>query len=78
VALRKAQQPLTEFALIDSLARRFPARAPGLVRGIGDDAAVVTLPANRQLVLTTDLLAEGIHFEQHRSRISGTRPPSPT
>jgi thiamine-monophosphate kinase len=63
VALRKAQQPLKEFALIDSLVRRFPARAPGLVRGIGDDAAVVTLPAHRQLVLTTDLLAEGIHFD---------------
>ena len=63
MALRKAQQPLKEFALINSLVRRFPTRARGLVRGIGDDAAVVVPPANRQLVLTTDLLAEGIHFD---------------
>ena len=63
VALRKAQQPLQEFALIDSLVRRFSSRAPGLIRGIGDDAAVVTSRANRQWVITTDLLAEGIHFD---------------
>ncbi len=63
MALRKAQQPLKEFALIDSLVRRFSTRAPRLVRGIGDDAAVVVPSANRQLVLTTDLLAEGIHFD---------------
>lgn len=64
MALRKAQQPLKEFALINSLVRRFSRRAPGLVRGIGDDAAVVAPQANRQLVLTTDLLAEGIHFDR--------------
>ena len=63
MARRKAQPPLKEFALIDSLVRRFSKRTPGLVRGIGDDAAVVVPPANRQLVLTTDLLAEGIHFD---------------
>ena len=63
MARRKAQQPLNEFALIDSLVRRFSFRSPGLVRGIGDDAAVVAPPPNRQLVLTTDLLAEGVHFD---------------
>ncbi|TAJ25387.1 MAG: thiamine-phosphate kinase, partial [Nitrospirae bacterium] len=30
---------------------------------IGDDAAVVRLPAGHRLLLTTDLLAEGIHFD---------------
>lgn len=30
--------------------------------GIGDDAAVVSMPAGQQLVVTTDTLIEGVHF----------------
>jgi thiamine-monophosphate kinase len=29
---------------------------------VGDDAAVITLPARRQLVVTTDVLVDGVHF----------------
>jgi thiamine-monophosphate kinase len=36
---------------------------PGVVVGIGDDAAVVR-PGSGQTVLTTDLLVEGVHFER--------------
>ena len=36
---------------------------PGVVVGLGDDAAVVEAGAG-QLVLTTDLLVEGVHFER--------------
>lgn len=37
------------------------------VIGIGDDAAVLEVPADRQLVVCTDTLVEGIHFPQQTS-----------
>jgi thiamine-monophosphate kinase len=33
-----------------------------VVLGIGDDAALVTVPPDAELVLTTDALVEGVHF----------------
>ncbi len=33
-----------------------------VITGIGDDAAVLQLPANRQLVQSVDTLIEGVHF----------------
>jgi len=33
-----------------------------VVLGIGDDAALVRVPENTELVLTTDVLVEGVHF----------------
>ncbi len=39
--------------------------APGLVRGIGDDAAVLKSPAGRDVVVTTDLLVEDIDFQRN-------------
>jgi thiamine-monophosphate kinase len=44
------------------LKRQFAHHAPGLVQGIGDDAAVIETSSPRWWHLTTDLLAEGIHF----------------
>jgi thiamine-monophosphate kinase len=42
-------------------------RPASLVIGIGDDAAVVAPPRNAQLVLTTDGLVEGVHFDRRFS-----------
>ncbi len=59
-----ARRPrLHEFRLIEQLRRSFGRTGPAVVRGIGDDAAVVAPPKGRQLVLTTDLLIEGVHFD---------------
>jgi thiamine-monophosphate kinase len=63
VARRQANPPLHEFALIRSLEDRFARRAPGLVQGIGDDAAVIETSRRIWWHLTTDALAEGIHFD---------------
>ena len=63
MARRKAQHLNQEFALIRAVERRFAQGTARVVQGIGDDAAVIAPPAGRQLVLTTDLLAEGIHFD---------------
>jgi thiamine-monophosphate kinase len=62
VAVRKARQRLQEFPFIQSLQRRFPSRDPAVIRGIGDDAAVVSA-GETWWHLTTDLLAEGVHFD---------------
>jgi len=56
-------KPLKEFALIAALSRRFGRTGRSVLRGIGDDAAIVRPSPGYLLLLTTDLLAEGIHFD---------------
>ncbi len=56
-------KPLQEFALIRKLKNQFGHQTPGLVQGIGDDAAVIEAISPIWWHLTTDLLAEGIHFD---------------
>lgn len=63
MALRKAGQPIQEFALIRALRRRFARRDSALIRGIGDDAAVIATSPRQWWHVTTDLLAEGVHFD---------------
>jgi len=62
-ARRKVRSPLKEFELIHTIQRRYGRGNPSTVCGIGDDAAVVAPPKGSHIVLTTDLLAEGIHFD---------------
>ncbi len=54
---------LAEFPLIEDLARRFGTTGRSVVRGIGDDAAILNPPPGDLFLLTTDLLAEGVHFD---------------
>lgn len=54
---------LGEFGLIDRIRARFPQPAPPEL-GIGDDAALLNPSPGMQLVVSTDLLAEGVHFER--------------
>ncbi|MHB8857940.1 MAG: thiamine-phosphate kinase [Thermoleophilia bacterium] len=55
---------LGEEALLKELRSLFAAAGPGLLTGIGDDAAVITMPRSAEGVWTTDLLLEGIHFQR--------------
>jgi len=59
----KPRSTIHEFDLIRTLQQRHSRNDPSVIRGIGDDAAVVTSRAGRWGLLTTDLLAEGIHFD---------------
>lgn len=52
--------PGREFDIIRELLARWGERA----RGIGDDAALVTVPAGEQLVASADASVEHIHFER--------------
>ncbi|MBT8253779.1 MAG: thiamine-phosphate kinase [Flavobacteriaceae bacterium] len=53
---------LGEFKLIDQLTDNFINKQPSTIKGIGDDAAVLGLE-KQKMVLSTDLLIEGIHFD---------------
>ena len=53
---------LGEFGLIDHLTDSFSVRNASTLRGVGDDAAVLSYPDSEVLV-TTDLLMEGVHFD---------------
>jgi len=53
---------LGEFGLIDHLTRDFKVQHPSTVKSIGDDAAVI-YDADRHMVVSTDLLIEGVHFD---------------
>ena len=56
---------LTEDELIEAVGRVLSGEMPGVLLGIGDDAAL-TAPGRGEGVLTTDVLVEGVHFERDR------------
>ena len=51
-----------EFGLIDLLTKDFPLRNESSHKGVGDDAAVLSY-GDKEVLVTTDLLLEGIHFD---------------
>ncbi len=53
---------LGEFGLIDHLTKNFKINQKSTLKGIGDDAAVFDFK-DKKVVLTTDLLVEGVHFD---------------
>ncbi|SEQ87377.1 thiamine-phosphate kinase [Neolewinella agarilytica] len=54
---------LGEFGLISHLTASFKNRQPSTVLGVGDDAAIIATGGDEQLVVSTDMLVEGIHFD---------------
>lgn len=61
---------MTEWQVIERYFRALGAARADVMLGIGDDAAVLRVPAGHELVLTTDALIEGVHF------LSGAAPRS--
>ena len=51
-----------EFGLIKHLTEKFKITNPSTIKGVGDDAAVLSF-GEKQTLVTTDLLLEGIHFD---------------
>jgi thiamine-monophosphate kinase len=57
-----------EFGFIERIRTTYAgAKSKDLVLPAGDDAAVLQVPLDRQVVVTTDLLIEGIHFRREWS-----------
>lgn len=58
---RTALSEIGEFGLIEHLTRTFTLQHPSTIQGVGDDAAV--LESDEAIVVTTDMLVEGVHFD---------------
>ena len=66
--------PTSEKSLIRRI-RRIAGRGRAVVTGIGDDAAVLRIPAGHELLVTTDFSIENVHFrrEWHPPQVVGWR-----
>ncbi|HEY0046591.1 MAG TPA: thiamine-phosphate kinase [Flavobacterium sp.] len=53
---------LGEFGLIEHLTKHFTVNQPSTLKSIGDDAAVLDFK-DKKVVVSTDLLIEGVHFD---------------
>ena len=54
---------LGEFGLIDRLTKELPLTHESSVKGVGDDAAILHYADDKDVLVTTDLLLEGVHFD---------------
>jgi thiamine-monophosphate kinase len=59
---RTSLAELGEFGLINHLTKHFKIHNSSTNKGVGDDAAVIS-PSDKELLVTTDLLVEGVHFD---------------
>ncbi len=59
---RTSISQLGEFGLIEHLTKNFKINHSSTLKGIGDDAAVLDF-ADKKIVVSTDLLIEGVHFD---------------
>ena len=57
----KTIESLGEFGLIDLL-KKYSFHQQNIIKGIGDDTAVLFYNGQRHLLFTTDMMAEGVHF----------------
>ena len=51
-----------EFGLIDHLTKGHENKNASTVYGVGDDCAVMHYP-DKEVLVTTDMLMEGVHFD---------------
>ena len=61
-ATEKVLREIGEFGLLHRIRKWIHSSDPALVQGIGDDVAVVEM-GPKALLVTTDILIEGIHFD---------------
>jgi thiamine-monophosphate kinase len=54
---------LGEFGLIDHITKEIKTENKESIKGIGDDAAVLQFSNNEEVLVSTDLLMEGVHFD---------------
>jgi len=60
---RTELEKLGEFGLIHFLTKNIIHKQNSTLKGVGDDAAVLSFDASKKCVVTTDMLVEGVHFD---------------
>ncbi len=60
---RDSLKTIGEFGLIRQLQRQWPTSSPRIITGIGDDAAILKARQGQQLLVSTDVLIEDVHFD---------------
>lgn len=60
---RDSLKTIGEFGLIRQLTHQWPTSSPWVVKGVGDDAAILKARQGQQLLISTDVFIEGIHFD---------------
>ena len=69
VRVKRKRAAGSESELLARISQRANRTVPaGLVKGIGDDCAIFRASAGEDLVFTTDLLIEDVHFERATHR----------
>ena len=63
ISERDSLKALGEFGLIRQLKQQWRSSSPWIVKGIGDDAAVLKARQGQQLLISTDAFVEGVHFD---------------
>lgn len=53
---------MNEFSLIEHFFKPFPIQRNDVLLGIGDDAACLQIPSDKNLLVSTDTLVSGVHF----------------
>ena len=72
-----AKMATGEFDLIGQYFTNEVVQRSDVIKGIGDDCAILDVPDGKQLVVTTDTMVSGIHFlgrcgcERYCTQISG-------
>jgi thiamine-monophosphate kinase len=56
---------VTEFELISRFFSRLGAKREDVILGVGDDCALLRVPAGMELAVSVDTLVEGVHFAPH-------------
>lgn len=59
---RTSLSELGEFGLIEHITQPFDNKHKSTIKGVGDDAAVLEIK-DKNILVTTDLLMEGVHFD---------------
>lgn len=62
MANKKSIKDLGEFGLIEHLTHKIKVHHKSTIKGVGDDAAILDY-TNKKVLVTSDLLLEGIHFD---------------